>query len=90
VQTQEFFDCLDLRQPLRRHFDSDWNSARQARCSWLLGVRQIPSPRESAYFRLGESSVDERRNDATLHCRLEARPVLAQVIDVRSDEDHLF
>src|ERR1700680_3402339 len=89
VQTQEFFDCFDLREPLGRHFDSDRHPACQAWRSRLLGVRQIPFTRERAYFRLSESRVDEWGDDTPFHRREKPRPVLPQVIDVRSDEDHL-
>ena len=47
------------------------------------------SHREAPNISLVESGIDEWRNDSAFHRRLQSGPVLAQIIDVCSDEDDL-
>src|SRR4051812_13674457 len=89
ILSKEIFDGLDLCETLRRHLNAHRYATRQAGSRRLLRVRQFPLAGERANIRLGETSVYQWRHDATLHCRPQPRPVLAEIFDVRAHKNRL-
>src|SRR6266513_4602134 len=81
-----FFFFLMIRRPPRSTLFPYTTLFRSRRR--LLGVREIPLACEGADVRLVESRVDEWRDDAALHRCLEPGPMLTEVVEMRSDEDH--